>query len=1158
MDAPPDAKRPRLDHESAGPYPPSGHPLRSASTPVGPATQPSHVEHLPPPPVVHSYTAPPASIGPQAHHPGPIPAAPPARENGVDAHRHSYSAATSSGPSTDHAPGYGVGPAHHHSYPAATTQPGSGPPQSAGYDSSRRTSSAERHAGPMAEHQQHGLPHPPPGQQPYNPQMDPQVNGSMPPNGIPYHPPEQYAVGPVAHRPGYPPTPSTAYHPSPIYAQGPSHFVGQPRRKQVRATQACNHCRARKQKCDENRPCGYCSNEGIPCEYREVPPPKTDRHIMQLLEQQRAIQDTMGEMRNMQEAMNQLLQEATGKFSSNQPKLLTSDQFNTSDPSGYANPGGLVTADDVKDIDSALEAEEQVPDQPPSSHETGAQYLVQWPIIKEYFKTAGISSAEYVLEETEKAGTLRPYGSSLVENGQIVDIAYDEEWDEETKEQKTTDPLEDMWGDGPQQRGFNNPPNIGGGNPDGSLDLRSDTIWKLYDSYMRNMWALHPFLDVKWLNAKIEEFVAKHSPYVQNHQTDGHFTMPGMPASSGRPDTPGATIGKRKRPSSASEDNMDFSPSENTRKWQAPKKMPDRSMQNAIILLVLALGRVLMEDRFLLEEFAVKSPSAESSEMSYANSPYDASKPSPRAYMAFETASSPGDMKAATMARGASLDSARSRRPRRSGRIPNIELFPGLAYFAQASDILGNNLGGNSIMHAQAFLLAGIYYGQLGRVTESWSWINEGCRVTTILHNKKKYRDSILSREGGKQARQEQLDSQSTLVSILCWSALQLESDLRAELDQLPKPSQLMYSEPKIVLPLTLVGVSQDEEIQLYYEPNLNPQDILQSYHFQIQFRLTLNRVHAALYSRKSLLPQNRKKRTTVVWSDADTGTLFDNLQNTRTFLGKATKYWWQDSQDLATNLLEARLRAKYYGGEYIILRPYIYNALRWQQDTGNTPQPPFDLVEWVQNHNESERLAAQKRAERRMRGEDPPQEQMHLPKAEISYEKFQNDPQLAKQFLWCCKRCIDAAMASTAVFDGVANPLQDKRLKVTNIHGTATAQFSNMLVLVAVTRSWLAVMVDTNRLKQLMERTIALHDKLSPLAPIFRINRKILAAARDDLRNAELMKQRGYAAWQTSPGSVHGSHPSMSPGSAGTPRPPYAQPPSNSTHTSFSSVAPY
>jgi hypothetical protein len=461
---------------------------------------------------------------------------------------------------------------------------------------------------------------------------------------------------------------------------------------------------------------------------------------MQLLDGQRDLSDQMGQMRQIQESMNQLLQQAAGKFDSSQAKLLSPAQFNPGLQPRYPDMSGVGTGDDMKDMEPAPEAEEQIPDQPPSSHETGAQYLVQWPIIEHYFKNAGVLSAEYVLEETEKSGTLRPYGASTIDSGQIIDAAYDDEWEEETKEQKVEDPLEEMWGDGPQTRDPKLGPNIGGSNPDGSLDLTSDTVWKLYDSYMRNMWVMHPFLDARWLSAKIEEFVKKHSPYIPNPHPDGHFAMPGMPASSGRPDTPGSIIGKRKRPSNASEDIADYSVVENARRWYTPKKIPDRSMQNAIILLVLALGRVLLEERYLLEEFSTKSASTDSSEMSYANSPYDAAKPSPRSYMAYETASSPGDLKAAAaaMARGASIDGGRSKRARRNGRMPNVELFPGLAYFAHASDILGNNLGGNGIMHAQAFLLAGIYYGQLGRVTESWSWINEGCRVTTILHNKKK------------------------------------------------------------------------------------------------------------------------------------------------------------------------------------------------------------------------------------------------------------------------------------------------------------------------------------------------------------------------------------------------------------------------------------
>jgi hypothetical protein len=263
-------------------------------------------------------------------------------------------------------------------------------------------------------------------------------------------------------------------------------------------------------------------------------------------------------------------------------------------------------------------------------------------------------------------------------------------------------------------------------------------------------------------------------------------------------------------------------------------------------------------------------------------------------------------------------------------------------------------------------------------------------------------------------------------------------SDLRAELDQLPQPTQLMYSEVKIILPPKLIGAG--ETIQLYYEPSLNVEDILHSYHYQIMFRLTLNRAHTALYSQQSRVPHNTKKRTPLAWTHADHSALFNILQGTRRTLGGFTRFEWRDSTDLATNLLQARIRAKYYGGEYIILRPYIYTALRWQSDANMAPRPPFDLQEWVNKHNEAEKEEVARRAFNKSNGLTHDLDDKNLPKVAISYDTFHTNPKLAELFLWCCKRCIDAAMASTSVFDGVASPVEDKRLRVTNIHGTATA----------------------------------------------------------------------------------------------------------------------
>jgi len=94
----------------------------------------------------------------------------------------------------------------------------------------------------------------------YNPTISPPH-----PNDVAYH------AQPPPGQPYGQPAPYGA--PSPYLGQY-SAQQAQVRRKQVRATQACNHCRARKQKCDEARPCQFCRENNFDCQYKDVPPPK--------------------------------------------------------------------------------------------------------------------------------------------------------------------------------------------------------------------------------------------------------------------------------------------------------------------------------------------------------------------------------------------------------------------------------------------------------------------------------------------------------------------------------------------------------------------------------------------------------------------------------------------------------------------------------------------------------------------------------------------------------------------------------------------------------------------------------------------------------------------------------------------------------------------
>ena len=49
----------------------------------------------------------------------------------------------------------------------------------------------------------------------------------------------------------------------------------------------------------------------------------------------------------------------------------------------------------------------------------------------------------------------------------------------------------------------------------------------------------------------------------------------------------------------------------------------------------------------------------------------------------------------------------------------NVDVISGLAYYAQATDILGNCHSGNDLVHVQANLLPGLYAGQMTHTFES-------------------------------------------------------------------------------------------------------------------------------------------------------------------------------------------------------------------------------------------------------------------------------------------------------------------------------------------------------------------------------------------------------------------------------------------------------
>jgi hypothetical protein len=222
---------------------------------------------------------------------------------------------------------------------------------------------------------------------------------------------------------------------------------------------------------------------------------------------------------------------------------------------------------------------------------------------------------------------------------------------------------------------------IGGLGPDGRFDLRAAVLRDLLQSYHEHIHCLHPFLSPNVLRRMVEDFIAVYSP-------ESRMAKTMSPASVERLN-PGV---KRKRSTSGLADGH------GTVEEVAQGRI-ERSLRNAIILLVLALGKVCRHLSPLPAPQPDRNPMA--SENMSRDSPHSANN---------------------------SFSSNNSDNTRR-----NIDALPGMAYFSIATDILGNQQGGNTVVHAQANLLAALYLSQFARVLESWSWINNACRMCLVL-----------------------------------------------------------------------------------------------------------------------------------------------------------------------------------------------------------------------------------------------------------------------------------------------------------------------------------------------------------------------------------------------------------------------------------------
>ena len=387
-------------------------------------------------------------------------------------------------------------------------------------------------------------------------------------------------------------------------------------------------------------------------------------------------------------------------------------------------------------------------------HDTAAQKLFRWRSIKALLRQSrelrfSDRTEEYVMDYETNKGVLRIYGKGrqmreIGEGSQSSGSAHSPansaasgHNDEASTASSPAASPEGLWGTGfiPTVTEARLASDVGGLNPDNTLKLDPKTISRLVKSYLDNVHILHPFLEERSLTRLVDHFKQRYNPHDSN-SSKASFAVPVVIDNLRENKLP------KRKASDGNYYNIAMEPT-HAPTSTSPKPMLDRSPNTALLLLVMALGRIC-ECR---EALPGPVPDGSRESLNLGTSSYSpiggrTDSPPPGYPMRHSPSSSshstvntsvPSPM---NIGRFGGLSSPRSSVSELPPSNRNVDVIPGLAYYAQASDILGNLTGFHDLVNAQCCLLAGLYAGQLANTLESLTWIQAASRICRLLVKK--------------------------------------------------------------------------------------------------------------------------------------------------------------------------------------------------------------------------------------------------------------------------------------------------------------------------------------------------------------------------------------------------------------------------------------
>ncbi|KAJ6790005.1 hypothetical protein PWT90_03794 [Aphanocladium album] len=896
----------------------------------------------------------------------------------------------------------------------------------------------------------------------------------LPPTPSPYrhHPGPSSSMQPPQ---AYESQSQPAYTPSgdqPMYGgmYASSSVVPVAKKKNTRASQACDSCRQLKAKCDETRPCKTCRDRGTECKYRDPPPKVADKTQSDILDgiamMQGQLTTLVEHFARMDERINKIeskiylgadiAPKANANTVAEEPYKTESTPFTSEEMTKYSSQDATAAGPDQTTLpEDEVETEPGPPPPPgepaiPINHTTLAGLLLNWPSIQELTKhhveREGVGYVgEYPISQEQNRGLLIPYGRG--EDNRMSR----KQREREQHEQQSVDVPDDS-SDSPSPSTATDAVDwgtLGGASPydqvdyrsgvlgpDGNPDFSEAKVWSYVETFKENILNMHPIVQPPILDQWVRQFLESLPISTNKHNK----TTTAWALSSSME----ATGSKRKR--SPVPDGM-----ENSAAASPPSRSgrPHRTIHTALVLTVLALGKVCQHRDFVPDALHAGDP------MPHGRFHLNGIPQSPKG-------SPPGD---SSRSQSSSLASPRdqdrpfhSRRSSlagntRSGLLKkNYENIPGLEYFAFATDILGNHLGSyNNMKNVYADIFAGLYQGQLGRPLESFAFIHRaGHKLQVIM------RPSLDKLKKFKTTREFIKDTKYNQLSLAFWTCLQLESDLIAELPV--PPSGLLLYENDIPHP----NMSLLEGF---------PKPVLDSYLGQLYLRTHLNSIHRMFYA-----PEDPAKggRADIPFKNVD---FVSDAVSGMEWVGPS--FAFKEDDPPASDILSARLRAKYWGAQVLTYRPFLRQMLQFSyvKNHPTTGQPPLSEF----------------RAEVEAPRIDP---------------QARNVQDLDPHILVLARKAIKALIESTRAFHG----LGEKRPIITSVFGTAHAQWGNLLVLSAAYKD--PIMhdyIDEKLLRHLFQKTIAFLRQSATATSSLRIDMHILEGLQKDLWGIEPPYGSGY-----------------------------------------------